>query len=99
MYGQYVRRNWPYDGDRAKKVREEVKLLSQEISVAERSNADSFNPYWGMLFRDRTELSAFGKQVENYACVYTSRVSNFRLYSPQWYFRSPRDRMAHELRF
>lgn len=87
------------DGDRAKKVREEVKSLTHEISGAERSSADSFNPYWGMLFRDRTELSAFGKQVENYACVYTSRVSNFRLYSPQWYFRSPRDRMAHELRF
>jgi HAD superfamily 5'-nucleotidase-like hydrolase len=84
------------DGDRAKKVRTEVKRLGLEISKSERANADAFNPYWGMLFRDRTELSAFGSQVEDYACIYTSRASNFRLYSPLWYFRSPRDRMAHE---
>ena len=40
----------------------------------------------------------FLSKLESFACVYTSRVSNFRLYSPVWYFRSPRDRMAHELR-
>ena len=37
-----------------------------------------------------------GEQVEAYACVYTSRVSNFRFYSPMQYFRGPRDRMPHE---
>ena len=67
------------------------------MSGLERSIADAFNPYWGMLFRDRAELSAFGAQVEDYACIYTSRVTNFRLYSPQWYYRSPRDRMPHEI--
>jgi 5'-nucleotidase len=85
------------EGDRASELRSEARSLGQRIGELERQVADGFNPYWGMLFRDRAELSAFGKQVENYACVYTSRVSNFRLYSPLWYFRSPRDRMAHEL--
>ena len=42
------------------------------------------------------ENSRFGEQVEDYACVYTSRVSNFRFYSPMQYFRGPRDRMPHE---
>jgi hypothetical protein len=34
--------------------------------------------------------------VEDYACVYTSRVSNFLSYSPMQYFRSPRASMPHE---
>ena len=41
--------------------------------------------------------SRFGEQVEDYACVYTGRVSNFLAYSPLRYFRSPRDHMPHEL--
>ena len=32
----------------------------------------------GHIFRDRAELSAFGAQIEDYACVYTNQVSNFR---------------------
>ena len=48
------------------------------------------------MFREGNEVSKFGEQVEAYACVYTSRVSNFRFYSPMQYFRGPRDRMPHE---
>jgi 5'-nucleotidase len=56
-----------------------------------------FHPHWGPLLKEASETSSFGDQVEQYACVYTSRVSNFLSYSPQQYFRSPRDLMAHEL--
>lgn len=85
------------DGDRAEAVRKEIRDLGRVLQTFERGFAESFNPAWGMLFRDRAELSAFGAQIEDYACIYTSRVSNFRLYSPQWYYRSPHDQMAHEL--
>jgi hypothetical protein len=34
--------------------------------------------------------------VEQYACLYTSRVSNFLHYSPMQYFRSRRELMPHE---
>jgi len=83
---------------RAQDLKDLVRAMNQEIAGLESRIADGFNPVWGPLFRDRAELSAFGAQVEDYACVYTARVSNFRFYSPFWYFRSPRDRMAHELR-
>jgi HAD superfamily 5'-nucleotidase-like hydrolase len=56
----------------------------------------TFNPHWGPMFREGHEISKFGEQVEAYACVYTSRVSNFRFYSPSRHFRGPRDRMPHE---
>ena len=55
-----------------------------------------FNPYWGLMFKEGSENSKFGEQVEQYACLYTSRVSNFLHYSPVHYFRSPRDSMPHE---
>ncbi len=55
-----------------------------------------FNPRWGMLFKAGAEHSVFGWQVETYACIYTSRASNFALYSPAQYFRTPRDLLPHE---
>lgn len=86
------------NGHRAQELKNVLRAINLQIAQLDRSIADSFNPHWGPLFRDRAELSAFGAQVEDYACVYSARVSNFRFYSPFWYFRSPRDRMAHELR-
>lgn len=86
------------NGGRGLELKEVLRGLNQQIFDLEARIANAFNPYWGPLFRDRAELSAFGAQVEDFACIYTSQVSNFRQYSPFWYFRSPRDRMAHELR-
>src|SRR5262249_16297350 len=57
----------------------------------------SFNASWGPLFKEGNENSRFGEQVEHYACLYTSRVSNFLAYSPLRYFRAPRAKMPHEL--
>jgi len=54
-----------------------------------------FHPYWGSLLKEASEKSSFGDQVEEYACLYTSRVSNFLAYSPLQYFRSPRNLMPH----
>lgn len=56
-----------------------------------------FNEYWGLQFKEGPESSRFGEQVEQYACTYTSRVSNFGLYSPAHYFRAARAFMPHEL--
>jgi hypothetical protein len=85
------------DGIRNVELNNQLKEVTQRAHDLEQEISHRFNPAWGQLFRDRAELSAFGAQIEDYACVYTSRVSNFRNYSPSFYFRSPRDRMAHEL--
>jgi HAD superfamily 5'-nucleotidase-like hydrolase len=67
-----------------------------EIGRLEAELDGAFNPYWGQMFREGSENSRFGEQVDDYACVYTSRVSNFLAYSPLRYFRSPRDQLPHE---
>jgi 5'-nucleotidase len=56
----------------------------------------AFHPYWGSLFKAGTELSSFGAQVEQYAWLYTERVSHLGHYSPGHFFRAPRALMAHE---
>jgi HAD superfamily 5'-nucleotidase-like hydrolase len=68
----------------------ELDRLEEEVEL-------SFNPYWGPSFKEGNENSRFGSQVEDYACLYTSRVSNFLGYSPLRYFRAPRDKMTHEM--
>ena len=81
---------------RSRSCARELRETAAQHRSAESETDDAFNPYWGPLFREGYEVSKFGEQVEAYACVYTSRVSNFRFYSPMQYFRGPRDRMPHE---
>ncbi|HQY63269.1 MAG: HAD-IG family 5'-nucleotidase [Myxococcales bacterium] len=69
---------------------------SESLAIERRADA-RFHAYWGSLMKDGNEQSSFGKQVDEYACIYTSRVSNLGAYSPTQFFRSPRDVMAHEI--
>ena len=82
--------------DAIEKLRAELRAATAQHRTVESEIDDAFNPHWGPLFREGYEVSKFGEQVEAYACVYTSRVSNFRFCSPMQYFRGPRDRMPHE---
>lgn len=70
----------------------------EELSDLEESVDRLANPYWGMLFREGLEPTRFGDQIEDYACIYTSRVSNVLFYSPNQYFRSQSDLLPHERR-
>jgi len=73
-----------------REIDEQGRRLGHDVDQA-------FHPYWGSIFKLGVELSSFGDQVETYACLYTTRVSNLHLYSPLHFFRSPRDLMPHEL--
>ena len=78
------------------RLRTELRTSMEEHRRLEDLLDQAYNPHWGPMFREGYEISKFGEQVEAYACVYTSRVSNFRFYSPNRHFRGPRDRMPHE---
>jgi len=79
------------------RVRGRLRQVDSELRAIERRVDQRFHPFWGSLLKEQNEESSFGSQVEEYACLYTSRVGNFFFYSPQQYFRSPRDEMAHEI--
>ena len=55
-----------------------------------------FHPVWGQLFKTGVQNSRFAEQVEDYACLYTSRVTNIGLVSPEIYWRSMSDLMPHD---
>jgi len=79
------------------RVRGLLRQVDAEQTALEKRVDFRFHPYWGSLLKEDNEESSFGAQVEEYACLYTSRVSNLLFYSPQQHFRSPRDVMAHEI--
>lgn len=72
-----------------KRVLGELERLEREVDAR-------FNPYWGRVFREGNERSQLGAQVQHYACIYTSKVSNLLAYSPNQIFRAPREKMPHE---
>ncbi len=72
-------------------------LMAEEVHSLEASLERAYNPYWGSCLREDNENSRFGEQVNDYADLYTSRVSNFLSYSPLRYFRAPRRPMPHEV--
>jgi 5'-nucleotidase len=90
--------------DAARRLRREIDIakralrsLDAEAHAHQDALDQYFNPSWGRLFKASNELSRFGAQVEQYACTYTSRVSNFGRYSPVHFFRAPRERMSHDV--
>jgi 5'-nucleotidase len=77
-------------------LRRACREANERVAELGRSLEVGLNSYWGLTFKEGHENSRFGEQIEVYACIYTSRVSNLVFYSPMQYFRSPRAAMAHE---
>jgi 5'-nucleotidase len=78
-------------------LRDRAALMDAEIDSLEARIDRAYNPHWGSCLREGNENSRFGEQVNDYADLYTSRVSNFGPYSPLRYFRAPRRPMPHEI--
>ncbi|KAI3440062.1 uncharacterized protein J3R85_004027 [Psidium guajava] len=64
--------------------------------LAQRDCHHKFHKVWGQLMKTGYQNSRFAHQVERFACLYTSQVSNLSLYSPDKYYRPSEDFMPHE---
>ena len=71
--------------------------LNEQISDLLEQLKPHFNPFWGEILRAGSEESRYAEQVEKYACIYMTRVSDLYDYSPRTYFRPPRRKLAHEM--
>jgi len=78
------------------RLRRALRDANGRVAELEREVELGFNRYWGLTFKEGHENSRFGEQIEDYACLYTSRVSNFLFYSPMQYLRALRAAMPHE---
>eukprot|EP00250_Pteridium_aquilinum_P031258 c43316_g1_i1 orf=188-2182(+) len=75
-----------------------MRRLDQKIAPMLEADGKHFNKRWGYLSRaglwDKSHLT---RQIEKYADIYTSRVSNFLQFTPFMYFRSQAQSLAHDL--
>ena len=77
-------------------IREKLLAVDETIAPLARQASDLLNPNWGPLLRVGKDKSHLARQVERYADVYMSRVSNFLTQTPFAYFRSHRGSMPHD---
>lgn len=77
-------------------ARKELQNSREEIGTRVEQYHSRFHRIWGQLFKTGMQNSRFAEQVENYACLYTSRVTNIGLVSPEMYWRAMNDLMPHD---
>jgi len=77
-------------------VRQQLVALDQRIGELAKQSAELGSARWGLLMRAGNDKSRLAFQMERYADVYTSRVSNFLRYTPFVYLRSPRGSLPHD---
>ncbi|HUF83745.1 MAG TPA: HAD-IG family 5'-nucleotidase [Acidimicrobiia bacterium] len=70
--------------------------LDEEIAPLANAAAGLGNEAWGPVMRAGNDKSLFARQVERYADVYTSRVSNLRYETPFAYLRAARGSLPHD---
>lgn len=77
-------------------VRRQVVALDDQIGPIAKAAGALGNATWGPLMRAGIDKSLFARQVERYADVYTSRVSNFGFVTPYGYLRAGRGNLPHD---
>lgn len=82
---------------RLQRCDQKIRQNLHEVQVLQHAFDATYNPSWGPLLKDRNDTSRFGQQIKQYACLYTSKVSNFISYPMEKHFYSPVDLMPHDL--
>lgn len=77
-------------------TRQQALALDEEIRPLAETAARLNNPYWGPVMRAGNDKSHLARQVERYADIYMSRVSNFLFQTPYGYMRSMRGSLPHD---
>ncbi len=81
---------------RMRALREQLVALDSRISPLAARSSKLSNDDWGLLLRTGNDKSHLARQIERYADVYTSRVSNLLALTPFVYLRSPRGSLPHD---
>ncbi|MEW6337649.1 MAG: HAD-IG family 5'-nucleotidase [Acidobacteriota bacterium] len=76
------------------RVRQEA--LDERVAPLARAASELANGAWGPVMRAGNDKSYLARQVERYADIYTSRVSNFLFETPFAYLRAPRTTLPHD---
>ena len=77
-------------------LRTRLTALDNDIAPLARAASELLNKTWGLLTRAGNDKSHLARQVERYADIYMSRVSNFLHATPFVYLRSRRGSLPHD---
>ena len=77
-------------------LRTRLVALDERIAPLARAAGEISNCRWGLLLRAGNDKSHLARQLERYADIYTSRVSNFLFETPFVYLRAPRGSLPHD---
>lgn len=75
---------------------DEIEKIDKKIGSLIKNYESNFNPYWGEVMRAGVEPSIYASQIERYACIYMTKISDFCEFSPRNYYRPKKRRIAHE---
>lgn len=78
------------------KLFDQIEKIDKTVGASIKTYESHFNPSWGEVMRAGVEPSFFASQVERYACIYMTKISDFKDYSPRKYFRPNKRKIAHE---
>ena len=85
------------DSDHLRAVTADAMALDKRIGPLAKAASSVGNSSWGPLMRAGSDKSLYARQVEKYADVYTSRVSNLAHETPFAYLRAARLTLPHDL--
>ena len=74
-----------------------VEKIDKKVGANIKAYESNFNPTWGEVMRAGVEPSFYAAQIERYACIYMTKVSDLNDYSPRTYFRPNKRKLAHEM--
>ncbi len=74
----------------------EANLIDNQIAPLAQLSTQLGNALWGPLMRAGNDKSLYARQVERYADIYTSRVSNLMAETPYAYLRAARGSLPHD---
>ncbi len=77
-------------------LRASLVALDERIAPIARRGGEILNQRWGLLLRAGNDKSHLARQVERYADIYTSRVSNFLFETPFVYLRAHGGSLPHD---
>jgi HAD superfamily 5'-nucleotidase-like hydrolase len=87
----------PLDESRLEGLQKQIAEIDGLISSNIKKQQGLYNERWGQLMRAGNEESYFAHQVDRYACVYMTKLSDLLELSPRTYFRAPRRPLSHEI--
>ena len=99
LHAEHIEKGLPLNRKEKDHIFSEIKIIDKKISDNIKEYHKFFNPYWGEINRAGQEESRFSGQVEKYACIYMTKISDLLEYSPRSYFRPHKRPLPHEMFF